>query len=105
MRMCAYKNGRELELIPGIYIKPDEDYTVEEVISERYLIRNGIHIGYLTGASFAYDLGLRSSPPERMSITTNKESMPHGRSITVLDVPLKIHGILLTEIPHFSDVC
>ena len=79
-------------IIPGIYIKPDEDYTVEEVISERYLTRNGIHIGYLTGASFAYDLGLRSSPPERMSITTNKESMPHGRSITVLDVPLKIHG-------------
>ena len=97
-RCCSIliKENALKTIIPGIYIKPDENYTLEEVISERYIIRNGTYIGYLTGASFAYKLGLRSSPPERMSITTNKESMTHGRSITVLDVPIKIHGSKIT---------
>ena len=84
--------GDLIRVTPGIFSFSEEHFTPHEVMTHKYLIRNGNRIGFLTDHSFAYDLGLCSEKPDRIGIVTNQESQQHGRSRMFLGIDLKIHG-------------
>lgn len=81
-----------VRLEPGIYSFPDDKFSPMDIVHAKYILRNGKHIGYLTGESFAYEVGLRDDPAKRIGLISNKESLLHGRNRTIQGVDLKIHG-------------
>lgn len=85
------KQGFLDSVIPGIYVFKGKEYSTDLLIENRYINRNGKVIGYLTGPSFAFKLGL-CGPPKMTNIVTNKESQRHGRTVSVLGQKIKIKG-------------
>ena len=85
-------DGVLINVEPGIYRYPEDNFTPWEVVESRFLVRNGKRIGYLTDHAFSYKLGLRTTPPERWGIISNAESQKHGRNRTYHGVDLKLHG-------------
>ena len=84
--------GKFQRIDPGIFSFLGRDFTPEEVLVHRYLVRNGKRIGFLTDHSFAYELGLRDEKPARIGLVTNVESLRHGRNRTFMGMELKLHG-------------
>lgn len=76
----------------GVYVYPDNNITLDDVIKAKYLIRYGNHIGYLAGLSLAYELGLQTEKPERLDVITNKENKTKARNTSYQYKPLKVHG-------------
>lgn len=85
----------------GIYAYPEDDFTYEDVIEAKYLMRNGHHIGYPTGESALYYLGMITEKPEGYRLATNleTESNKTGRTTKFFDRPLRIKGsvVLVTD--------
>lgn len=48
-----------------------DDFPNKIEIISRYLLRNGIYIGYLYGKSLAYELGILKEKPDKLYIATN----------------------------------
>lgn len=67
-----FKSGMLVHVATGVYYI-GKQYDIEDVIVSRYLIRDGRHIGFLRGKSYAAAIGICAKPSE-WSIATNKES-------------------------------
>lgn len=78
------ESGIVIRVIPGIYVWPGKEYTTDELIEARYILRNGQRIGYYNGNSLAYQLGIITDKPETLYVASLKEASLHGRKITVL---------------------
>ncbi len=76
--------GELIRIAFGIVAFPGTVATPEEVMVHKYLVRNGKRIGYLLSDSFAYELGLQATRPERIGIVTNVESEKHGRNRSIM---------------------
>lgn len=61
----------------------------EEIIHIKYVDRNGEHIGYYKGVSFAYDVGLTSERPKQINMCSNI-AKGDGYSKTECDLSLRI---------------
>ena len=92
-------SGIVIRVIPGIYVWPGKEYTTDEVIEARYILRNGQRIGYYNGNSLAYELGIITDKPETLYIASLKEASLHGRKITVLgrQIHIKQCGVTITD--------
>ena len=77
---------------PSIYKWGGSEITEREVIRQRYICRRKQRIGYLSGHSFAYEIGLAKQAPDRTYITTNQEAGLHGRNCSFLGVQLHLRG-------------
>ena len=60
-------------LTKGIYTLSERTYSVDELITARYIRRYGHRIGFLRGASYAWRIGIADRPAD-WHIATNKES-------------------------------
>lgn len=99
-KLCTKK--QKLEKIGfGIYAYPGDHFTDDEIITEKYLCRNGRHIGYPTGESALSYLGISNEKPEAYRLVTNIETATNvtGRTTTFLGHKLRIHGspVTITE--------
>lgn len=99
-RLCTKK--QKLQKIGfGIYAYPCDHFTDDEIITEKYLCRNGRHIGYPTGESALSYLGISDEKPEAYRLVTNIETATNvtGRTTTFLGHKLRIHGspVIVTE--------
>lgn len=99
-RLCSKKH--KLQKIGfGIYAYPGDHFTDDEIIMEKYLCRNGQHIGYLTGESALYYLGIVNEKPAAYRLATNTETSTNvtGRTTSFLGHKLRIHGspVTITE--------
>lgn len=76
----------------GIYSFPDNSFSTDKIISEKFVKRRDKRIGYYCGESFMYDIGLSTIKPERITIVTNMVKTLHGRSIFIKGVEVRIYG-------------
>lgn len=77
----------------GCYRLPEVTVSSREVIVQKYMNRNGEHIGYLYGTSFLYYcLGIGVAP-DRLSIATTKEAKPWARLTHYNNIELRLKGI------------
>jgi len=75
---------------PGCYKLPEVSVSSRDIIEQKYMIRNGEHIGYLYGTSFLYYcLGI-GSEPDRLSIATAKEAKSWGRLTHYNSIDLRL---------------
>lgn len=79
-------------IYPGIYKWTGSNLSANEVVNQRYICRRKNRIGYLSGHSFAYEIGLVKQAPDRIHITTNLEAGLHGRNRSFLGVQLYLRG-------------
>lgn len=79
-------------VFPGIYKWVNSNISDIDIVYQRYIQRRHEHIGYLCGHSFAYEIGLINKQPDRIYITTNKESGLHGRKHEFLSFTLYLRG-------------
>lgn len=95
------KNGILNRVQPGVFCFKNSSFNDLDVIKAKYILRNGKRIGYITGTSMAYQLGL-CEKPELLQIATNKEAGTHGRTVKCGEVKVKIKGPLtpITEDNH-----
>ena len=86
-------------LASGIYTFPGATFSTDEIITQRYISQNGDTRGFFFGKSFAYQIGLLKNPPAIPYITTVKESLPHGRKVSIMHTTVYLRGskIQITE--------
>lgn len=89
--------GRLHKVAQKIYSLHDNLFTVKEVITAKYLMRDGHHIGFLRGPQFAREIGLTSyikgNDDNAWHIATNMESSKTTqRRITFLGEEIHIKG-------------
>ena len=88
------KRGKLTHLTTGVYALPNTTIQNDQIISAKYLIRQGKHIGFLRGAFFARRLGLTTVDRPEWSVATNKESCKTpNRKTKLLGVPIHIKGM------------
>lgn len=82
----------------GCYRLPEVTVSSREVIEQKYMNRNGEHIGYLYGTSFLYYcLGI-GEEPDRLSIATVKEAKAWARLTHYNNTELRLKAA-----PEFMD--
>lgn len=92
-------NGKLFRVETGIYTLSPRKFTPEELITQKYILRNGKRIGIYDSKSLAYELGMTKEKPDKLYIMTNKEAMTHGRNRIINELPVHIRGneLLITE--------
>ena len=92
---------RLMKVAPKIYSFPGEVFTVNQVIIEKYVIRNGHHIGFYRGPQYAEEIGLLppsvdvedNKPRKVWNIATNMESAKTPqRKTTFMNCDIHIKG-------------
>ena len=79
-----------IQVARGCYKLPEVTVSSTEVIDQKYMNRNGEHIGYLYGTSFLYYcLGI-GEEPDRLSIATVKEAKPWARLTSYNNTELRL---------------
>jgi hypothetical protein len=63
-----------MHITTGIYCYYGQSFSDQEVFIQKYLFRNRQAIGYFSGASFAYSIGLIKEAPATQMIVTNQEA-------------------------------
>lgn len=93
------RNGKLYRVETGIYTLSPIKLTPKELITQKYLVRNGKRIGIYDSKSLAYEMGMAKEPPDKLYIMTNKEAMTHGRNRIINGLPVHIRGneLLITE--------
>jgi len=87
------KRRKLVHLITGAYGFPGQEYPANVIITSKYLVRQGRHIGFLRGACFASRLGLETKGSPEWSVATNRESpKTTNRKLSPLGVPVHIKG-------------
>ena len=86
------KKGLLFRQMPGVYTLSDTILTSQSMFEAIYLKRKKQHIGYTSGSSFAFELGLIDEKPHVVSIVSNREAQKHGRTIHNCAIDIKIHG-------------
>ena len=77
----------------GVYAFPEDKWSVEDIIRAKYIVRDGKHIGFYRGDSFAYEIGIRNQRPDEYSCCTNKESFKTpNRTTKVMNEKIHIRG-------------
>lgn len=87
-----YEAGRLYRVAIGAYTWTECRVNPRDYLSEKYLVRHGKRIGFLSGASLAYSVGVDINEPEKLQIITNIESQTHGRNKTFDGIQYKIYG-------------
>ena len=77
---------------PGIYTFPEAQVSWDDMVNQRYIAHLGNVHGYLYGKSLAYQIKLTEIKPDIPYITTNKESLLHGRTISFMNRKIYIKG-------------
>lgn len=91
-RVLQFLRDKQLiiQVARGCYRLPEVTVSSTEVINQKYIIRNGEHIGYLYGTSFLYYcLGI-GDVPDRLSIATLKEAKPWARLTSYNNTELRL---------------
>lgn len=91
-RVLQFLRDKQLiiQVARGCYRLPEVTVSSTEVINQKYIIRNGEHIGYLYGTSFLYYcLGI-GEEPDRLSIATVKEAKPWARLTSYNNTELRL---------------
>lgn len=86
------KQGYLESLMKGAYCFTGQTFTPDEIIEQKYIQRQGNHIGFTYGDELAYELKIIDHKPSMHMIMTNKESQTHGRLIKVLEETVKVKG-------------
>lgn len=89
---CLREDGRLESLGFGVMQFPQAWLTAEEVIRQKYICRKGKIRGFYAGETFAYQLGLRTTPPDIPTIITNVEPGLHGRVVGLCGKRIRIRG-------------
>ena len=77
----------------GCYRLPEVTVSSRDVIEQKYMNRNGEHIGYLYGTSFLYYcLGI-GEEPDRLSIATVKEAKAWARLTRYNNTELRLKAV------------
>lgn len=76
----------------GIYTLSSRTISPEDLLREKYLIRNGVRIGIHDSKTLAYEMNLSTERPDTIYIMTNKESRTHGRKRTINGFSVHIRG-------------
>lgn len=93
------REGKLFSVEKGIYTLSPKEFTPEELLTQKYILRNGKRIGIYDSKSLAYEMGMAEERSNTLFIMTNKESMTHGRTRTINGLPVHLRGnkILITE--------
>ena len=70
-----------------------------EILTQKYLIRNGKRIGIYHSKSLAWEMGLLTEKPDELYIMTNIEASLHGRHriINGYSVHIRANEIIITK--------
>lgn len=82
----------------GIYARGDTEFSNEEILKQKFLLRRSEVTGYLYGKSFAYELGLTDKKPEYPSIATKFSTLKDGDLRTFNGSRARIKGV----VPKFT---
>lgn len=91
-RVLQFLRDKQLiiQVARGCYRLPEVTVSSTEVIDQKYIIRNGKHIGYLYGTSFLYYCLEIGDVPDRLSIATLKEEKPWARLTSYNNTELRL---------------
>lgn len=91
-RVLQFLRDKQLiiQVARGCYRLPEVTVSSTEVIDQKYIIRNGKHIGYLYGTSFLYYCLEIGDVPDRLSIATLKEAKPWARLTSYNNTELRL---------------
>ena len=84
----------------GIYCYYGQSFSDQEIFTQKYLLRNRQAIGYFSGASFAYSIGLINEAPATQMIVTNQEAWFSWRRKTLGSVSFCLKG---SKVPVTND--
>lgn len=79
-------------VFPGVYKWTNSNLSDLDIVHQRYIQRSNNRLGYLSGHSFAYEIGLTDEHPDCIYITTNKEAGLHGRKYKFLKLSLHLRS-------------